>query len=288
MTDSVTEVAVEAANTLICLIPHFNNPEGLERSLASIGPQERCDVLVVDDGSVRAPINPASARAAFKGQGVLRFLNLPQNRGIEHALNSGLNWIIARGYSRVARLDCGDTNLPDRFARQMQFMDANPGVKLLGGAASMVVPAGEPDAGKEQFVLRHPAAQAGILLAMQRNSAFIHPSVMFDVAALETTGLYPLNAPAAEDYALFWQFVTHFQTANLPDVLIRYEVDASGISLSKRQTQLRSRLALQWRYRHTGFGAYVGVLRTLALLALPYGLIFKLKQRLRNRGKGEQ
>ena len=280
-----------AANTLICLIPHYNNPEALARSLASIGADEHCDVLVVDDGSIRAPINPAAARAAFKGQGVLRFLNLPQNRGIEYALNSGLNWIIARGYSRVARLDCGDLNVPDRFARQSRFLDEHPGIMLLGGAASMVNPArAETAPGVAQFVLRHPSDHLGIVRTMQYNSAFIHPAVMFNVAALEQTGLYPLDAPAAEDYALFWQFVQRYQTANLPDVLISYELDPGSISHSKRQTQLRTRLALQWRFRQAGsavaghLGAYLGMARTLALLALPYGLVFKLKQRWRNKG----
>ena len=52
-------------NTLICLIPHYNNPDGLAKSLASIGKDEPCDVLVVDDGSVRKPLDEAGARAAF-------------------------------------------------------------------------------------------------------------------------------------------------------------------------------------------------------------------------------
>ena len=36
-------------NSLVCLIPHYNNPQGLLRSLASIDAAECCDVLVVDD-----------------------------------------------------------------------------------------------------------------------------------------------------------------------------------------------------------------------------------------------
>ncbi|GAB7127350.1 lipooligosaccharide biosynthesis galactosyltransferase LsgF [Silvimonas sp. JCM 19000] len=270
----------ESQNRLICLIPHYNNPEALVRSLASIGPSEQCDVLVVDDGSARAPVAEAAARAAFRAQGVLRFLYLPQNRGIEHALNSGLNWILARGYARVARLDCGDTNRPDRFARQMAFLDTHPEVALVGGAASMI----DPQTRAEQFVLRHPAEHAAIVRTMRRNSAFIHPAVMFNTTALATTGLYPLDAPAAEDYALFWQFVRHFQTANLADVVIDYELDPGSISHSKRDIQLRSRLQLQWRHRAGGgLAAYVGMLRTLAILLLPYRLIFKLKSRLRNK-----
>ncbi|WP_283148109.1 glycosyltransferase [Silvimonas soli] len=266
----------ETQNRLICLIPHYNNPTGLVSSLASFGATEQVDVLVVDDGSARAPIDERAARDAFSAQGVLRFLFLPKNRGIEYALNSGLGWIESRGYELIARLDCGDTNVADRFARQVAFLDAHPDVMLLGGAASMVDPQGV-----EQFVLRHPTAYADIQKAMHLNSAFIHPAVMFRTAALASTGHYPLDAPAAEDYALFWTFTRQFPVANLADVLIRYELDPGGISLSKRNRQLKSRLALQWRYKDGSLAAWKGLVRSVLLLLLPYGLVFKIKARLR-------
>lgn len=263
-------------NKLICLIPHYNNPQGLARSLASIGRDEACDVLVVDDGSTRQPLDEAAARAAFVARGEVHFLRLPQNRGIEHALNAGLAWITEKGYEFVARLDCGDENLPDRFARQLAFLEEYPDVMLLGGAASMV------DAeGVEQFVLRHPGHYRAIWWAMKRNSPFIHPTVMFRTEALKTTGFYPTDVPAAEDYALFWSFTKVFPVANLPDVLIRYELDPNGISLSRRKRQLQSRLKLQWRNRDRSNAAWFGMLRTLLLMALPYALVFKLKTWLR-------
>ncbi len=264
-------------NTLICLIPHYNNPEGLAKSLASIGPDERCDVLVVDDGSVKKPLDEAAARAAFSAKGEIHFLSLPQNRGIEHALNAGLAWIAGRGYELVARLDCGDENLPDRFARQTAFLAEYPDVMLLGGAASFV-----DQQGVEQFVLHHPTDYRAIWWALKSNSAFIHPTVMFRVQALQATGTYPLDLPAAEDYGLFWEFAKRFHVANLSDVLIRYELDPGGISLSKRRRQLESRLKLQWRNRDRTNRAWFGMLRTLLLMLLPYGLVFKLKSALRS------
>ncbi len=263
-------------NTLICLIPHYNNPDGLAKSLASIGKDEPCDVLVVDDGSVRKPLDEAGARAAFAAQGKLVFLRLPHNRGIEHALNAGLEWIDEHGYDLIARLDCGDENLPDRFAKQLAFLATHPEVMLLGGAASFV-----DQSGNEQFVLRHPTEHAEIRRALKANSAFIHPTAVMRRSAIEIVGGYPLDARAAEDYALFWSLAERFQVANLTDVLIRYELDPGGISLSKRKQQLRSRLKVQRRHNDGSCAAWRGILRTLALLALPYGLVFRLKSWLR-------
>ncbi|MGL4604505.1 MAG: glycosyltransferase [Iodobacter sp.] len=263
-------------NRIIVLIPHFNNPAGLVKSLASISQSEQCDVLVVDDGSARSPIDHAAARAAFKAEGVVRFLNLPVNRGIEHALNSGLAWITARDYELIARLDCGDENLPGRLAKQRVFLDQHPDVMLVGGAASFV-----DQAGTEQFVMHCPTSHAAICKAMLANSAFIHPAVMYRTAALATTGHYPLDTPAAEDYALFSEFTRRFQVANMHETLIRYELDPGGISLSKRRQQLQSRLLVQKRYSDGSLAAFSGMLRTRLLLITPYSLIFKLKTKLR-------
>ena len=261
---------------VLLLIPHYNNPAALVKSLASIGVDEPCDVLVVDDGSVRAPIVMSEANAAYRGCGTLRVLNLPQNKGIEGALNAGLAWAKSRGYEWIARLDCGDENISDRIARQLAFLAKHPEVVLLGGAASFV-----DQNGVEQFVLRHPSSQPDILTAMKKNSAYIHPSVMFKLSAVDTLGGYPLDAPAAEDYALFWALAQQFKVANLPDVLIKYELDPSGISLGKRKMQLKSRLKLQRKYFDGSPAAIAGIARTVGLLAMPYELAFKIKAKLR-------
>ncbi|WP_293937876.1 hypothetical protein, partial [Iodobacter sp.] len=84
-----------------------------------------------------------------------------------------------------------------------------------------------------------------------------------------------------EDYALFSEFTRQFKVANLPDVLIRYELDPSGISLSKRRQQLKSRLAVQKKYSDGRLAALIGMARTRLLLLLPYSLVFKLKSKLR-------
>lgn len=259
-------------NALICLIPHYNNPEGLAASLASIGPQEQCDVLVVDDGSTQKPLDEAAARAAFQGQGNIHFLRQPQNRGIEHALNAGLQWIMQQGYELVGRLDCGDLNMPERFALQRAFLETHPQVMLLGGAAAFV-----DMQGQTQFITRHPVDHASIRKAFYANSVVIHPTVVFRSKVLDSVGLYPTDVRAAEDYSFFWNIAERFPVANLPDILIRYELNPGSISLSRRGRQLRSRLKVQWQHRSLHPRSWLGLLRTLMILIIPYKLLFRLK-----------
>ncbi len=118
----------------------LQQPARLVESLASVGVTEPVDAWVVDDGSTRARIDEAACHAAWRAQGTLNFVYLPHNQGIEHALNTGLQGILAADYQYVARLDVADLNLPDRCARQAAFLDAHPEVYLLGSAWCFLMP----------------------------------------------------------------------------------------------------------------------------------------------------
>ncbi|WP_410499429.1 glycosyltransferase [Chitinibacter sp. S2-10] len=229
-------------NRSAVLIPHFNNPQGLYASLASIGHSETIDAIIVDDGSSKAKIDEAAARQAFKARGEVCFFYLPKNCGIEYALNTGLEAMIAAGYQYGARLDCDDLVAPDRFARQAAFLDANPDVYLLGSAVTFF------DGSGDRFTIHQPQTHEAIVRQMHDDNAFTHPAVMFRMAGVCEIGLYPTDCKNAEDFAWFWQFVQHYRTANLPEVLTRSEYNDAGISMSRRRRQQAMRIKLLARH----------------------------------------
>ncbi|GAB7127351.1 glycosyltransferase [Silvimonas sp. JCM 19000] len=259
-------------NRIALLIPHYNNPQGLVESLASVGVTEPVDAWVVDDGSTRARIDEAACHAAWRAQGTLNFVYLPHNQGIEHALNTGLQGILAADYQYVARLDVADLNLPDRCARQAAFLDAHPEVYLLGSAVVFF------DASGDRFTLQQPQTHAQIVRQMHIDNAFTHPAVMFRVAGIRALGLYPTNYPAAEDFAYFWKFVARYQTANLPEVLVRTEYTTAGISLSKRRRQQWSRFRLLARYIDASPRSWLTLLKPLVWMVVPFSLARRVKQ----------
>lgn len=262
------------SNRCICLIPHFNNPAGLCRSLQSIGADSACDVLVVDDGSEE--LDEAALRAAFSGSGQLFVERSPCNEGIEHALNRGLRWINKHDYAYVARLDCGDEMCPGRISLQQDWLEQHPDVVLLGGAAECFYPAGGPG-----FLRTVPLDHASIKRAFYRNSPFIHPAVMFRRELVDKVGPYPCDYPAAEDYAWFWHIASHYPVANLPQVVVRYELGPASISTRRRREQLRSRLRLQWQRRCLSLASVSGLLWTLGLTLAPAVVVRLLKTRWR-------
>lgn len=253
------------------LIPHYQNSVGLMRSIASIGAQECIDVFIVDDGS-NIVIDEVALTDAFQAQGSLYFIYLSHNQGIAHALNAGLAHI-GQQYAYIARLDCGDVCMPNRFTRQMNFLDTHPDIALVGTAVKFV-----DQQGQSQYTLYLPESVEAIKKAMHINCAFIHPTVMWRVSMAKQLGAYPVQYPLAEDFAFFWLFVQKFKTANLPDVLVLTEVNPKGLSIPKRKQQLWSRLRLQGRYFDGRMLSYYGLMKTLLLMLLPYSWVLMLKR----------
>ncbi|WP_283148108.1 glycosyltransferase [Silvimonas soli] len=260
-------------NRVALLIPHFNNPQGMVESLASVGADEQVDAWVVDDGSVRQQLDEAACRAAWQAQGSLNFVYLPQNQGIEFALNAGLAALMnAGGYEYIARLDCGDLNMPDRCSRQAAYMDAHPDVYLLGSAVVFFDETGD------RFTLNQPQTHEQIVRQMHVDNAFTHPAVMFRVAGVRELGAYPVACKAAEDFAYFWKFVARYRTANLPEILVRTEYTTAGISLSRRRRQQWSRFKVLLRHVDCAPRSWLMLLKPLVWLVVPFGVARKVKQ----------
>lgn len=261
-------------NRVALLIPHFNNPKGLTVSVNSIEASEKVDIFIVDDGSEIESIDEIATTKAFKSKGKINYIYLNENKGIAVALNQGLDSIVKTNqYHFIARLDCGDTCIGKRFEIQETFLIKNPEIKLVGSNANAVNMEG-------QFLYQtlFPEKHQEIKNKMFTNAMFLHPAVMFATDILTRIGRYPINYKAAEDYAFFFKIVKEFETANLPELLLQYEINPSGISVSNRKVQVWSRIRLIKDNFYLGFWPVFGMLRNLILYFLPLSIIQKIKR----------
>src|SRR5262245_13064468 len=111
------------------------------------------ELIVIDDGSTDAtPETLASVRDPR-----LR-VERRARQGLTLALNRALE--LARS-ALLARLDADDVALPERLARQIQFLAAHPDVGLLGTAAREVDPSG-----REVAIVRPPVDDDAIRRAL--------------------------------------------------------------------------------------------------------------------------
>jgi glycosyltransferase involved in cell wall biosynthesis len=263
------------------LIPCYNNELGLLRSLRSIRYQEgRYAVVVVDDGS-QTPLLQESLQRAAPHITHMHLIRLPQNRGITTALNTGLLWIVENTTAPyIARLDCHDTCDPERFYKQVTFLNAHAQVGLLGSWCFFV----EEETGLN-YSYTTPVQHASIVKAMHLRNVFIHPAVMFRSALLPQTGLYPYLYPHAEDYALFWTMLQRAEGAVLNEHLTTCAVMRQGLSFTNRRVQLQSRQKIVRAFGSYPFLKVLALFKLYILLIMPKALLLRLKAWLNFRNK---
>ena len=217
------------------------------------------ELIVVDDGSADAT---PDLLAGYRDSR-LSVLRQPAG-GLARALNRGLRLASA---PLLARLDADDVALPERLARQVAFLDAQPEIGLLGGACRDIGPAGDP-LGEE----RPPQDDAAIRRALIRRNPFVHSTIVVRRSVVDRAGSYDESLPVAQDYELWMRASGVTRMANLPDVLVLRRLGPDRVSVARDTERLRAEVRVKLTALRAGvYPAWCGVflLKPLAALALP-------------------
>lgn len=257
-------------NTIIVLIPHFNSLNDLLKTLKSINEKIAIDILIVDDGSDLKP-KKEEFEKIYK-QGKLFIEILPENLGIEKALNFGLEIISKTNYEFIGRLDCGDLCMPNKFTKQFIKLNNDKDLMLLGTWAKAV-----DSCGNFLYYIKPPIEFKVIKKKIFLNSTFVHPTVVFRKSILEYVGYYPENYKYAEDYAFWFKIIKKFKVENLPEYLLDYEINSQSISSLKRSQQVKNRIKIILKNFYFGYYPIYGLFRNFILLFFSRKKINKIK-----------
>jgi len=252
------------------LMPAYNGQADVERTLASFDEDAPIHALIVDDGSTPPLVAPTLPGISVE------MLRMPNNGGIERALEAGIDLLAARGFRYAARIDAGDLAAPRRLAKQRARMEASPTLAALGTWTQVVHRNGEP-----AFMLTPPADARELRRTRFLRAPLVHPSVMLRIDAVRAVGNYRAAYPAAEDLDLFLRLMERYDCANLPELGLYYEANEGGISATKRRRQIVSTLRLQWRYFDAlNWPDWIGLAKTLLHFVTPYRVLQAVKVRL--------
>lgn len=168
------------------------------------------EIVLVEDG----PISKELSREIdiFREKLNIISVRLDINVGLSAALNEGLKHC---RYDLVARMDTDDVSLPDRFLRQIDYMQRFPQVAVL----SAWIEERNQDMAVVRSIRRLPEHHSDIVSFAKRRSPVSHPAVMFRKPAILEVGGYPPVFP--EDYGL-WSImiVQGYEFANVQEVLL--------------------------------------------------------------------
>jgi hypothetical protein len=134
-------------------------------------------------------------------------------------------------------MDSDDISLPERLARQADFLDAHPDVAMCGSWVETF--------GARTEVRRFPTEPAVLAVSLLLYCPFSTPSVMLRREAMLPEGFDPRFGPAF-DYAYWVEVANRAPVANLPEVLLKYRLHAGQVTVTRRAAQLDgTRLALR-------------------------------------------
>ena len=214
-------IVLQSLPVLSVVLPVYNGLPYLRQAVESVLTQSfgNFELIVINDGS------------SDGSQELLESFDDPrlrivqqENRGLAATLNIG----IAQARGRyLARQDQDDICLPGRFEKQVNFLDENMDVMLLGTAAEIWKGHNRTDRVMSHAIDGH-ALKFGLLF----NNYFVHSSVMMRRSVFERVSGYSEDKARQppEDYELWSRIAREFDVANLPDVLLAYREVPNSMS----------------------------------------------------------
>lgn len=222
----MVEASFPGGFAVLMAVYRRDDPVLFDRALASVfantlRPEA---VWVVADGPLTAELEQVLQAWQQRQPGLLQLLRLPDNRGLAHALNAGLQRI---DQPWVVRADADDLNLPQRFEALARALQAQPGLDLIGSAILEVTPQGQA-LGVRAVPLTQPEIRR---LAPVRNP-FNHMSVAYRRERVLAVGGYP-DLHLREDYGLWARMLAAGGCmANTAEVLVHA---TAGADLYRRR-----------------------------------------------------
>jgi glycosyltransferase involved in cell wall biosynthesis len=194
-------------------MPVYNGAAYLGRAINSILSQTYGDYefIIINDGST----DESGAIIQEYNDSRIRYYE-HANRGLAATLNRGIE--IAKG-KYVARQDQDDVSFPQRFEKQVTFLEANPEYGMVGTWAEIWI-----QDKKTRRTHKHPSDSLTLKFDLLFNNPFVHSSMILRRTVFDEIGLYTddKSRQLPEDYELWSRIARKFKVANIPEILLVY------------------------------------------------------------------
>ena len=206
------------------LMTIYNAEPYLKEAIDSILTQKFADweLIAVNDGST----DQSKEILSTYDDPRVRVFTLPENTGRTPALRYAFEQ--ARG-EYIAVLDADDVALPERLARQVEFLDNHPEVVFVGSWAQII-----DETGRITSTLEPPVNSEELRDCMGWSNPMVHSSIMYRSDAASKVGGYPEEFAYAQDSALMHELAWHGGLAVINDFLCQWRVSKTGMTRSRR------------------------------------------------------
>ncbi len=215
-------------NPLVSVIiaTYNDKPKYIHEALDSMINQTygNLEILIFDDSTDEAT---RTAIDSYNTDSRITIYREEKRQGFVPSLNKGLG--LAKG-KYIARMDGDDVSSTDRFEKQVDYLESNPGTDILGGQIN-VIDENSSVTGERSY----PLGGLKLLAFFTIRTPVAHPTVMFRRTIVDAGHRYDESLPKAEDID-FWirMYNAGYKFSNLPDTIVNFRVE-SGF-MEKRVT----------------------------------------------------
>jgi len=216
--------------TVSVVMPVYNAERYVAEAVESILAQTFTDFefIIIDDGSTDGSL---SILQHYAGQEERIRLTSRPNTGFVRAVNEGLS---QAGGKYIARMDADDIAMPERFAKEVAYMEANPECIVVGCRMMLIDADGDPI---REWILRESHEEIDEANLRGHGGGVGHPTVLMRRDEVMAAGAYDIAFQFSADLDLFLRLAERGRLANLPDVLLKYRLHLGSIGYKKRIQQ---------------------------------------------------
>mgnify|MGYP003602904616 CR=1 FL=1 len=171
------------------------------------------EIVLVLDGPISQGLTKSVEPWQQKLGNILKIVTLAENVGLGKALNEGLKHCTNEW---VFRMDTDDICTPDRFSKQVAFIEKNPDVVLFGGQILEF----NQDVSDAHVLKAVPENHNEIKKFARNRCPFNHMTVAYKKSVIIEVGGYQHHL-FMEDYNLWLRVIgAGYQVANLLDIIL--------------------------------------------------------------------
>ena len=164
----------------------------------------------------------------------IKYFKNEKNLGITPSRNKLIE--MAKG-EYLAVFDHDDVCLPERFAKQVEYLDNHSEVGVVGCVVKLM-PNGK--------LSRNPVYSDDIKRSLMTVCAITHPAAMVRKSVLDVNNIrYEEKFSPSEDYALWCRLMPYTEFHNLEDVLFLYRDHENNTSHNQKQKMTNASIAIR-------------------------------------------
>ena len=231
---------------LSIIMTAYNAEKFIGHSIQSILNQTHQDfeLIIINDGSND---NTKKVIETFNDPRINYFEN-KKNSGIVFSRNRGLE--LAKG-NFIAMLDSDDLAYPEKFEKQIAFLEQNKDFGMLGSWAMFIDEEGNRLPGN--WKLKAPPEMIPAIMLFK--NYFLQSAVLYRKSCISQFS-FREGFDILEDYLIWLEIIKKYKAWNLQEYLIDYRVHGGGVTKMHQQEKLeKEKKVFQIQFNHLGIEA---------------------------------